>query len=59
MCDDFDTVRTNLLCGKQTEGNVLLKRTARTDGNLMFVVPYILVTYVLFESNWMYNILFS
>jgi hypothetical protein len=25
----------------------------------MFVVPYILVTYVLFKSNWMYNILFS
>jgi hypothetical protein len=27
--------------------------------NLMFVVPYILLTYVLFKSNWMYNILFS
>jgi hypothetical protein len=27
--------------------------------NLMFVVPYVLVTYVLFESNWMYNIIFS
>jgi hypothetical protein len=25
----------------------------------MFVVPYILVTYVLFKSSWMYNILFS
>jgi hypothetical protein len=25
----------------------------------MFVVPYILVTYVLFKSKWMYNILFS
>jgi hypothetical protein len=22
--------------------------------NLLFVVPYILVTYVLFKSNWMY-----
>jgi hypothetical protein len=27
--------------------------------NLMFVVPYILVKYVLFESNWMHNVLFS
>jgi hypothetical protein len=26
---------------------------------LMLVVPYILVTYVLFKSNWMSNILFS
>jgi hypothetical protein len=27
--------------------------------DLMFVVPHILATDVLFESNWMYNILFS
>jgi hypothetical protein len=26
---------------------------------LMFMVPYISVTYVLFKSNWMYNLLFS
>jgi hypothetical protein len=26
--------------------------------NLMFVVPYILVTYVLLNSNWMYYMLY-
>jgi hypothetical protein len=27
--------------------------------NIMFVVPYILVTYIVFKSKWMCNILFS
>jgi hypothetical protein len=36
----------------------ILNKWTELHINLMFVVPYILVTYVLFKSNWMYNILF-